>query len=131
MTTGWTRRAVEVATGSIEQKKRYRQYKARVERLPASYRTAIEALQRYSYYFGHGTAEGGLSMLDDLADLFEQGAANGTPVREITGEDPVEFAEAFLRNYPEGQWIIRERERLTSAIDRAAAEESGNEGISR
>jgi DNA-binding ferritin-like protein (Dps family) len=131
MTTGWTRRAVEVATGSIEQKRRYRQYKARVERLPASYRTAIEALQRYSYYFGHGTAEGGLSMLDDLADLFEQGAANGTPVREITGEDPVEFAEAFLRNYPEGQWIIRERERLTSAIDRAAAEESGNEGISR
>ena len=131
MATGWTRRAVEVATGSIEQKRRYRQYKARVERLPASYRTAIEALQRYSYYFGHGTAEGGLSMLDDLADLFEQGAANGTPVREITGEDPVEFAEAFLRNYPEGQWIIRERERLTSAIDRAAAEESGNEGLSR
>jgi DNA-binding ferritin-like protein (Dps family) len=131
MATGWTRRAVEVATGGIEQKRRYRQYKARVERLPASYRTAIEALQRYSYYFGHGTAEGGLSMLDDLADLFEQGAANGTPVREITGEDPVEFAEAFLRNYPEGQWIIRERERLTSAIDHAAAEESGNEGISR
>ena len=64
----------------IEQKRRYRQYKARVEQLPASYRTAVEALQRYSYYFGHGTSEGGLAMLEDLADLFEQGAANGTPV---------------------------------------------------
>jgi DNA-binding ferritin-like protein (Dps family) len=120
-----------MATGWIKQKRRYRQYKARVERLPASYHTAIDALQRYSYYFGHGTAEGGLSMLEDLADLFEQGAASETPIREIVGEDPVEFAEAFLRNYPEGQWISRERERLTSAIKRAAAEDTGNEGTSR
>jgi hypothetical protein len=43
----------------------------------------------------------------------------------------VEFAEAFLRNYPEGQWIIRERDRLTSAIERATGDDTGNEGISR
>ena len=41
------------------------------------------------------------------------------------------LAEAFLRNYPEGQWISRERDRLTSAINRAAGEDAGNEGISR
>jgi hypothetical protein len=29
-------------------------------------------------------------------------------------------AEAFLRNYPECQWIGRERERLNNAIDRVA-----------
>ena len=101
------------------------------ERLPAGYRTAVEALQRYSYYFGHGTAEGGLSMLDDLVDLFEQSAASGTPIREIVGEDPVEFADAFLRNYPEGQWIVRERNRLTSAIERASGEPTGKDGTSR
>jgi len=72
-------------------------------------------------FFGPGTGDGVLSMLDDLADLFEQGAANGTPIREVVGEDPVEFAEAFLRNYPEGQWISRERERLTNAIDRVTS----------
>jgi DNA-binding ferritin-like protein (Dps family) len=107
----------------IEQKRRYRRYKARVEQLPASYHTAINALERFSWYFGHGTADGGLSMLEDLADLFEQSAADGTPVRAVVGENPVEFAEAFLRNYPEGQWISRERERLTSAIDRVAGNE--------
>ena len=120
-----------MAQGWIKQKKRYRQYKARVEQLPASYRTAVDAVQRYSYYFGHGTTEGGLAMFDDLADLFEQAAASGTPVREIVGEDPVEFAEAFIRNYPQGQWIVRERDRLTSAIERAESEDtgaSGNEG---
>lgn len=42
----------------------------------------------------------------------------------LVGEDPVEFAEAFLRNYPGGQWIRRERERLTNAIDRVAGNKS-------
>ncbi len=63
-------------------------------------------------------------MLEDLTDLFEQSAANGTPVRAIVGDDPVEFAEEFLRNYAEGQWINKERARLTEAMNRAAAEES-------
>ena len=40
--------------------------------------------------------------------------------------DP-EFIEAFLRNYPEGQWRSRERERLISAIQRAAGEDTGKE----
>ena len=129
--TRWWVKPIETVTGSLEQKKRYRRYRARVQQLPESYRTAVEALQRYSYYFGGGTAEGLLTMLDDLADLFEQAAASGTPVREIVGEDPVEFADAFLRNYPAGQWIHRERDRLTSAIDRAAGHDTGNEGTSR
>ena len=60
---------------------------------------------------------------EDLIDLFEQSAANGIPIREIVGEDPVEFIETFVRNYPKGQWIIRERERLTNAIKRAEGEE--------
>jgi DNA-binding ferritin-like protein (Dps family) len=84
-----------------------------------------------AYLGGLGDGDSILSMLDDLADLFEQGAADGTPVREIVGEDPVEFAEAFLRNYPAGQWITREWDRLTRAIERAAGEDTGNPGRSR
>ena len=120
-----------MATGWTEQKRRYRLYKARAERLPVNYHAAIDALERYMEFFGPGQGGSLLSMLEDLVDLFEQSAANRTPIREIVGEDPVEFAEAFLRNYPEGQWISRERERLTSAIERAAGEEGGNERVSR
>src|SRR6266508_2716170 len=103
----------------IGEKGQWREYKARVRQLPASYRTAVDALERYLKYFG--TGGGGGAIYEDLVDLFEQSAANGTPIREIVGEDPVEFIEAFVRNYPKGQWIIRERERLTTAIDRARA----------
>ena len=124
MATGW----IEQVTGSLEQKKRYRQYKARTKQLPANYRSAVDALERYLMYFGSITrGETLVSMLEDLADLFEQSAANGTPIREIVGQDPVEFAETFLQNYSEGQWINKERERLTSAIDRAAGQDTGKQ----
>ena len=115
----------------IGEKRRWRQYKARTRQLPASYRTAADALERYLMCFGPGDGASAASMFEDLADLFEQSAANGTSIRAIVGEDPAEFAEAFLRNYPEGQWISRERERLTRAIERAAGEDIEEEGTSR
>ena len=34
---------------------------------------------------------------------FEQSAANGTPIREIVGDDPVEFVEAFASELPGGR----------------------------
>ena len=109
----------------IGDKRRWREYKARTRRLPANYRTAVEALERYLMYFGPADGDSAASMFEDLADLFEQAAADGTPVRAVVGEDPVEFAEAFLQSYSKGGWVIRERERLTSAIERAEGEHGG------
>jgi DNA-binding ferritin-like protein (Dps family) len=109
----------------IGEKGQWRQYKARKRQLPANYRTAVDALERYLMYFG--TGGGGTAIYEDLVDLFEQSAANRTPIREIVGKDPVEFIEVFVQNYPKGQWIIRERERLTNAIERAAGEDTGRE----
>ncbi|WP_116205858.1 DUF1048 domain-containing protein [Amycolatopsis circi] len=110
---------LEVVIGPLEDKKRYRRYKERVEELPPDYRAAIKALHRYLQYLGPGTSAGHLRMLDDLIDLFEQSVADGTTVRGIVGDEPVEFAEEFLRSYPEGSWISRERTRLTESIERA------------
>jgi DNA-binding ferritin-like protein (Dps family) len=117
MAMGW----IEQVTGSLEQKKRYWQYKQRMKQLPANYRTAIEALDRYLMYCGSITKGDTLvAMLEDLADLFEQSAANATPIRAVVGENPVEFVETFLQNYAEGQWISKERQRLIDAIDSVA-----------
>jgi DNA-binding ferritin-like protein (Dps family) len=111
----------------IGDKRRWRQYKARTRQLPDNYRAAVDALERYLMYLGPADGNSAAPMFEDLADLFEQSAADGTPIREVVGEDPVEFIEAFLRNYPEGQWRSRERERLISAIERAAGEDTGRE----
>lgn len=120
---------IEWITGSLEQKKRYRQYKARRQQLPASYRAAIEALDRYLMYAG-GISKGDtvVTMMEDLLDLFEQSAAIGAPVRAIVGEDPVEFVETFLRNYADGDWRNRERQRLIDAIGRITQENDRKAG---
>jgi DNA-binding ferritin-like protein (Dps family) len=117
MTAGW----IEKITGSFDDKKRWRQYKARKEQLPTSYRTAIDGLERYFMYAG-SIVKGDvlMRMLEDLADLIERAAVDGTPIRDIVGDDPVEFADTFIQNYSDGQWINKERQRLTDAIDKAA-----------
>ena len=108
----------------IVEKRQWRQHKARTRQLPASYRMAVEALERYLMYAGPGgDGTGAASMFEDLLDLFEQSAANRTPIREVVGEDPVAFIEAFVQNYPEGHWRARERERFINAIERAEQEQ--------
>ncbi len=113
---------IEKVTGDLGDKRRWREYKVRAKQLPEPYRTVIGAFERYLMYSASG---GGVSMFEDLADLFEQSAADGTAVRDIVGDDPVEFIEAFGRNYQDESWIKRERQRLTDAIDHAAAEQGG------
>ncbi|MEV0625301.1 DUF1048 domain-containing protein [Nonomuraea wenchangensis] len=115
---------LEILTGSLDEKKRWRQYKARVKQLPDNYRIAVEALERYLMHFGPADGAGAMTMYEDLADLFEQGAADGTPIRDLFGDDPIEFAEAFMANYPLGQYRARERARFTSAVARAAGDDT-------
>ena len=109
----------DVISKVIGDKRRWRSYKARTRLLPASYRTAVAAMERYLMHFGPTDGASAASMLEDLADLFEQAAADGTPIRDIVGGDPVEFVETFVRKYPKGGYVTRERKRLTSAIDGA------------
>jgi DNA-binding ferritin-like protein (Dps family) len=111
---------IELVTGSLEQKKRYRQYRARIKALPEPYGTVAEAFQRYFMYYG-GIVDGEtvLRMMDDFADLWDRAAADGTPVRAIVGDDPVGFAETFAQAYTGKRWIDKERARLTKAIEDA------------
>jgi DNA-binding ferritin-like protein (Dps family) len=108
-------------TKVVGDKRRWRAYKARVKALPPNYRSAVEAIERYLMHFGPMEADDAASLLEDVVDLFERAAADATPIREIVGDDPVEFVEALIRNYAKGGYIDRERARLASSIDRAAA----------
>ena len=119
MATRW----IELVTGSLEQKKQYRQYKARIEALPEPYGSAAKAFQRYFMYYG-GVTDGAtiITMMGDFVELWERAAADGTPVRAIVGENPVEFAETLAQAYTGKQWIDKERARLTKAVEAAEGE---------
>jgi DNA-binding ferritin-like protein (Dps family) len=115
---------IEALTGSLEQKKQYKQDKARIDGLPEPYATAAKAMHRYFMYYG-GVTDGDTltTMFGDLADLWERAAADGTPVRDIVGADPVDFAETFAQAYGGTRWIDKERSRLAQAIDDVEREE--------
>jgi DNA-binding ferritin-like protein (Dps family) len=118
---------IEKIIGDFSEKRRWKEYKARVKALPAPYRTAAEGVERYVMYTGAITKGDTLvRMLEDLADLFEQAAADQTPIRTIVGEDPVEFATEFLANYAEDAWVSKERKRLHETIARAEKEDEGS-----
>ena len=118
---------IEMVTGSLEQKKQYRQLRARLEALPEPYLGVAKAVQRYFMYNG-GITDGDtlVTMMNDFVELWERAAADGTPVRDIVGEDPVEFADSFIEAYLGKRWIDKEKARLTAAVEAAEETEGKN-----
>lgn len=111
---------IELVTGSLDQKRRYRRLRRRIDALPEPYRGVARAQERYCMYAaGFVDGETSLKMWSDLADLWERAAVDGTPVRAIVGEDPVEFAETFVQSYAGKHWIDKERSRLKRAVEEA------------
>ena len=111
----------EFTTKVVGDKRRWRAYKARTRALPENYRLAVEGVERYLMYFGAVDAESATSLFEDVAVLFEQAAADGTPIHDIVGDDPVEFVEALVRNYDRGGYVSREGQRLVDTIAQAEA----------
>lgn len=111
---------IELVTGSLSDKKLYRELKDRQKQLPEPYRATAAALERYLMSVGGGA--GGATLLDmfrDLTELIERSAADHTPVRDVVGDDPVDFIETFIASYTGRTWMDKERARLREAIARA------------
>jgi DNA-binding ferritin-like protein (Dps family) len=116
---------IETLTGSLERKLQYKQAKARLDALPEPYLTAANAFNRYLMYYG-GVTDGDtmVRMFVDLADLWERASIDGTPVVEIVGDDPVDFAETFAQAYGGKRWIDKERARLVREIDAVTGQDT-------
>lgn len=115
---------IEAVTGSLDEKRQYKRCRRRIDALPEPYHAVAKAMERYLMYFGSITkGDVIVSMLEDLVDLFEQAAAEKTSIARLIGDDPVEFAETFIANYSEGQWINKERRRFVAAVEDAEREE--------
>lgn len=120
------RNPIEFIVGDLGDKRKWREYKDRVKRLPPGYREAAKGLERYAMMFGavdHGPTL--VRMFEDLVEMLERGAADGLPIRDLVGDEPAEFMETFLDTYRGAgkSWIERERDRLAATIDRAANEQ--------
>ena len=114
-----------LAAKIIGPKKEWRAYKARVKALPVPYAEAVAGVERYVMHFGGvNDATQAQSLFNDVIDIFERAAADNTPIRDVVGEDPVEFADALIRNYQQTGYVAKEQARLRDAVAKAAEDQA-------
>lgn len=82
----------------MEGKREYRLQMARVKSLPKDYQYVYKKIQEQTWGSVTGDGYDMLELHYGLLDLFEEGAAEGKPVLEITGEDVATFVDELLRN---------------------------------
>jgi DNA-binding ferritin-like protein (Dps family) len=81
----------------VEGKKQWRAHLARVRALPRDYQIVYREIQKYYFKIGPvGLADG--TLLPGIVDFFEEGAAAGTGVLELIGDDVAAFCDDLVRD---------------------------------
>jgi DNA-binding ferritin-like protein (Dps family) len=82
----------------IEGKKEWRVHVARIKALPKDYQIVYKEIQNYLFKVGPVELTGGIGLLSGIIDLFEEGAALGKGVLEVTGSDVAAFCDDLIKN---------------------------------
>ncbi len=97
--------------GDIAAKKEWRATERRAKALPHEYRIVYKEMK---HYFFSSSGLYTIDVLKNTVDLFEEGAAHGTPVLEITGKDVAAFCDELVRG--EKTYTGNMREKLNRNI---------------
>ena len=82
----------------IEGKKEWRAHVARGKALPQDYQIAYKEIQKYFFKVGPVELTEGIGLLSGIVDLFEEGAASGKGVLEVTGSDVAAFCDDLIKD---------------------------------
>ncbi|WP_366924917.1 DUF1048 domain-containing protein [Metallumcola ferriviriculae] len=82
----------------IEGKKEWRAHAARVKALPQDYQIVYKEVQKYFFKVGPVELTDGMGLLSGIIDLFEEGAALGKGVLEVTGSDVAAFCDDLIKD---------------------------------
>ncbi len=82
----------------IEGKKEWRAHMARVKALPQDYQIVYKEIQKYLFKVGPVELTEGTGLLSGIVDLFEEGAALGKNVLEVTGSDVAAFCDDLIKD---------------------------------
>ena len=99
--------------GDLEGKKEWKALEARAKALPEEYRAVYDEIKNYVWRGGAGVMDPS-NLFKGLVELFEDGAAKGKHVSEVTGDDVAKFVDELIRN--ERTYADDLREKLNNAI---------------
>ena len=82
----------------IKGKKEWRAHMERVKALPHDYQIVYRELQKYLFKVGPAELNEGTGLLSGIVELFEDGAASGKGVLDVTGRDVAAFCDELIRD---------------------------------
>lgn len=82
----------------IKSKREYKRQMERVKALPEDYQYVFKEIQSHMWQFVSGAGYDMMEVQCGLLELFEEGAAEGKGVLEVTGEDVAAFVEELLKS---------------------------------
>lgn len=82
----------------IEGKKEWRAHMARVKALPQDYQFVYKEIQKYLFKVGPVELTESTNLLSGIVDLFEEGAALGKGILEVTGSDVAAFCDDLIKD---------------------------------
>ncbi|MBH5316969.1 DUF1048 domain-containing protein [Paenibacillus sp. GSMTC-2017] len=82
----------------IQGKKEWRAHIARVKALPKDYQIVYKEIQKYFFKVGPVELTDGMDLLSGIVDFFEEGAALGKGVLEVTGNDVAAFCDDLIKD---------------------------------
>ena len=111
------KKSFEKIVGSLDDKKEWRAMEARAKALPREYSTAYKAIQKYLWTAGGGPTDWKDSsrIFYGILELFEEGAAEGKKVTELTGKDVASFCDELVKG--EQTWKDKYRKKLNDTVN--------------
>ncbi len=82
----------------IEEKKEWRVHMARVKALPKDYQIVYKEIQKYIFKVGAVEVKDSMDLLLGIVDFFEEGAALGKEVLDVTGSDVAAFCDDLMKS---------------------------------
>ena len=81
----------------IQGKREWRALMRRVKALPQEYRFVYKEIQKYLFKVGPVELNEGTGLLSGIVGLFEEGAALGKGVLDVTGSDAAAFCDELIK----------------------------------
>ncbi|MED4207465.1 DUF1048 domain-containing protein [Neobacillus mesonae] len=103
--------------GSLDDKREWKAMEARAKALPREYHSAYNAIKTYLWTAGGPTDwEDCSRIFGGILDLFEEGAAEGKKVTDLTGKDVAAFCDELVKDSK--TWKDKYRTKLNDTIGR-------------
>jgi len=84
--------------GKRKWQQKWRAHMARVKALPQDYQIVYKEIQNYLFKVGPVELTDGTDLLSGIIDLFEESAALGKGVLEVTGSDVAAFCDDLIKD---------------------------------